>query len=70
LVGSHVVVGHNGRAADIHAYDMYDGEDGSQSGSQSSGRGPSSVSTFDDAPSDGYEEISNRNELAFGDRIY
>lgn len=49
-------------------YNMYGGEDGSQSGSRS---GPgSSVEPYDDAPSDEYDDAGRGVDLAFGDRIY
>lgn len=49
-------------------YGIYDGDDGSQSGSRSGGG--SSVEPYEDAPSDGYEDAGRGADLAFGDRIY
>jgi DNA-directed RNA polymerase subunit RPC12/RpoP len=49
-------------------YEMYDGEDGSQSGSRSGGG--SSVEPYDNVPSDGYDDAGRGGDLAFGDRIY
>lgn len=52
-------------------YDMFDVDDGSQSGSHSGSGGASSVGTcYDDAPSDGFEDTGRSGDLAFGDRIY
>ncbi|MBV33942.1 MAG: hypothetical protein CMP47_00490 [Rickettsiales bacterium] len=64
---------HHGGRGDGGQYDMFDVDDGSQSGhSHSISRGASSVGTcYEDAPSDGYEDQGRgTNELAFGDRIY
>jgi hypothetical protein len=49
-------------------YEMFDADDESQAGSHSGGG--SSVGTYDDAPSDGFEDNGRVGELAFGDRIY
>jgi hypothetical protein len=50
-------------------YEMFDVDDGSQSGSHSGGA--SSVGTcYDDAPSDSFEDQNRSGDLAFGDRIY
>ncbi|KAK0100975.1 hypothetical protein ONS96_006207 [Cadophora gregata f. sp. sojae] len=63
----------SGGRADGGQYDMFDVDDGSQSGqSHIVSRGASSVGTcYEDAPSDAYEDHGRgANELAFGDRIY
>ncbi|KAH7321477.1 putative asparagine-rich zinc finger protein AZF1 [Rhexocercosporidium sp. MPI-PUGE-AT-0058] len=71
IVGAGGIVSHVGGRGDGGQYEMFDIDDGSQSGHSHSGsRGASSVG-YEDAPSDGYEEQGrSSNELAFGDRIY
>jgi hypothetical protein len=64
------MAGPNGAGrGDASQYEIFDADDESQSGSHSSG-GASSVSCYDDAPSDGFEDNGRNSELAFGDRIY
>lgn len=63
---------HHGQArGESGQYEMFEVDDGSQSGSHSGSGGASSVGTcYDDAPSDAFEDTGRSGDLAFGDRIY
>lgn len=50
-------------------YDMFDGDDDSQSGSNS-GSGSSVATGYDDTPSERFHDGGRTGQLAFGDRIY
>ena len=61
---------HGAGRGDGGQYEMFDVDEGSQSGHSGSG-GPSPVGTgYDDAPSDDFEDPGKGSDLAFGDRLY
>ncbi|KAE8450124.1 hypothetical protein EG329_006905 [Mollisiaceae sp. DMI_Dod_QoI] len=67
MTSAHGGHGHGRGEGQGQQYEMFDVDEGSQSGSG----GPGSVGTcYDDAPSDGFEDTGRGGDLAFGDRIY
>lgn len=68
VIGSGMSSAHGAGRGEGAQYEMFDVDEGSQSGSHSGSGGTSSV--YDDAPSDGFEDPGRTGDLAFGDRIY